>query len=299
VKFLLSLPFAATRDPLGWAGARAFTDWAVAAESAGFDAVAVTDHPFPTDEWLAGTGHHAFDPFVVLTAFATVTQRIRLVTDILVAGYRNPYLLAKSIASTDIFSGGRLTVGIAAGYQRGEFDALGASYHDRGERFDEALEAATAALSGESVRRADGHYPASGNTMLPRPIQQPRPPIWIGGNANAAIRRAVQLADGWMPFHQTKERVAISGSPSLESLDELASRIRTAQSSRAEQGKPPLDICTSIFEDQREPEAAVARVPDYAEAGVTWIRVGLGGASLESAIARIEAFGKARRAATG
>jgi probable F420-dependent oxidoreductase len=298
MKFVVSLPFAATPDPLEWTNGRPFTDWAVAAEAEGFDAVAVTDHPFPDDEWLTIGGHHAFDPFVVLTAFGAATSRIRLMTDILVAGYRNPYMLAKSIASTDLLSGGRLTVGIAAGYQEAEFAALGASFHDRGKRFDEAIEAATAALSGETVRREGGYFPVVGNTMLPRPIQQPRPPFWIGGNAQPVIRRAALLADGWMPFHQSKARVPISRAPSLESLDELAPLIAQAQAMRADAGKPPLDICTSIFEGDRDPEAALALVPDYAAAGVSWVRIMMGGPTLDEAIARLESFSKARRAAS-
>jgi probable F420-dependent oxidoreductase len=294
MRYMAVLPFAATRDPVGWCDGRPLADWAAAAESAGFDAVAVTDHPFPSDSWMATGGHHAFDPFVVLTAFAAATTRVRVVTDVLVAGYRSPYMVAKSMASLDVISGGRLTLGMGAGYQQAEFDALGASFADRGRRFDEAIEAIGAALTGTSVVRNGGYYPASGNTMLPCTIQKPRPPIWIGGNAEAAMRRAARLADGWMPFHQTKERVSISRSPSLESLDELAERIERVQALRAEMGGAPLDICASPFEPRLDPETFVRHAHAYGEAGVTWMRAqAIGGSTLEDSIERLQRWREA------
>lgn len=298
MRFVVTLPFAAVQDVHQWCQGGRLSDWAVAAEAAGFDAVAVTDHPFPSDSWMETGGHHAFDPFVILTALGSATRRIRLMTDILVAGYRNPYMLAKSIASTDVLSDGRLIVGIAAGYQNLEFEALGASFHDRGHRFDEAIEAMTAALSGESVKRTDGYFPASGNTMLPTPVQRPRPPTWIGGNADAALKRAVNLADGWMPFHQTRSRVSISRSPSLETLSDLKDRIAEATELRAALGKPPLDFCTSIFEKRSDVRETVELTPVYAAAGVTWIRVMLGGSTMSESIKRMEEFGSARVASS-
>jgi probable F420-dependent oxidoreductase len=298
MKFVILLPFAAVRNVHEWCEGGRISDWAVAAESAGFDAVAVTDHPFPSDAWMGTGGHHAFDPFVILTAFGSVTSRIRLMTDILVAGYRNPYMLAKSIASTDVLSEGRLTVGIAAGYQKAEFEALGASFHDRGRRMDDAIEAMSAALTGESVKRVGGYFPAGGNTMLPTPVQRPKPPIWIGGNADAALKRAVNLADGWMPFHQSRSRVAISRAPSLESLSELKDRIDEATELRAAMGSPPLDFCTSVFETRLGAQGIVERAPEYAAAGVTWIRVILAGPTMRESIRQMEEFSAARAAAS-
>jgi len=298
MKYIAELPFAAIRDPQAWTAGRSLTEWAVAVEAAGFDAVAVTDHPFPSDAWLSNGGHHAFDPFVILTAFGVATSTIRLISDVLVAGYRNPYLVAKSMASVDQLTNGRLTLGIAAGYQRAEFDALGASFEDRGGRFDEAISAITAALSGQSVHSDGPHYPAHGHTALPRPTQLPRPPIWVGGNAPAALRRAVRLADGWMPFHQSTHRVAISLAPSLESLEELAPRIATAQAQRADLGLAPLEICVSIFQHPLAPEDYRALAPVYAEAGVTWIRVMTAASSMATSIPRLQSIAAALELAT-
>jgi probable F420-dependent oxidoreductase len=288
---VMLIPFELAPDPVAWCGGAPVAAWAAAAEAAGFDAVAVTDHPFPSDEWLP-TGHQAFDPFVLLTAFASATERIRLLTDIIVAGYRNPYLLAKSVASLDVVSGGRLVLGMGAGYQRAEFDALGASFTDRGKRFDAALESLYAALGGESVSATGGYFPAAGNTALPRPVQQPHPPVWIGGNSDAAIRRAVHLAEGWMPFPQPRSRVAISGSPALGSLEELKPRIERAQEERAATGRPPLDICSGIFgrfDDADLPDV----LEEYGRAGVSWITLTAPGATMAESIARMESLAAA------
>lgn len=112
----------------------AVRELAGAAERAGFDACYVTEHPFPTDEWLdSGGGHHALDPFVALAAAAAVTSRLRLHTNILVLPYRNPFLTAKALASLDVLSGGRVIAGIAVGYLEGEYRALGADLQHRNE----------------------------------------------------------------------------------------------------------------------------------------------------------------------
>src|SRR5437667_8890425 len=101
----------------------AIADIAHAAEAAGFDACFVTDHPFPPHRWLYGGGHHALDPFVALSFAAAATSRLRLQTHILVLPYRNPFLVAKAVLSLDVLSGGRVILGVAAGYLKGEFAA--------------------------------------------------------------------------------------------------------------------------------------------------------------------------------
>src|SRR3954453_5756336 len=94
---------------------------AVAAERAGFDGFSLTEHPVPGARWLEHGGHQSLDPLIALAAIAVATQRIRLVTHLVVAGYRNPFVLAKAAATVDIVSGGRLTLGLGAGYHKTEF----------------------------------------------------------------------------------------------------------------------------------------------------------------------------------
>ena len=118
----------------------AVMECAAAAEAMGFDACFVTDHPAPDAKWLAAGGHHALDPFVALSFAAAATTRLRLQTHILVLPYRNPLLTAKSALSLDVLSGGRLTLGVAAGYLKPEFFALGSDFETRNERTDEAID---------------------------------------------------------------------------------------------------------------------------------------------------------------
>jgi alkanesulfonate monooxygenase SsuD/methylene tetrahydromethanopterin reductase-like flavin-dependent oxidoreductase (luciferase family) len=102
-------------------------------EEAGFGALTLTDHPSPSLEWLRAAGHSTFDPFAGLTFYAAVTRRIRLMTHLAVVPYRNPLLMAKSIATVDRLSGGRFTLIAGTGYLRSEFLALGRSFEDRNE----------------------------------------------------------------------------------------------------------------------------------------------------------------------
>ena len=181
------------------ATAEGIADVAAAAETAGFDAVFVTDHPAPSDRWLATGGHHALDPFVALSFAAAATTRLRLHTNLLVLAYRNPFHSAKAIATLDALCRGRMIVGVGAGYLEPEFEALGVDFGQRNELTDEAIVTMRAAWRGESVTASGVGWHAAGNTVRPTPAQQPGPPIWVGGNSHRAIRRAVELGDGWTP----------------------------------------------------------------------------------------------------
>src|SRR3954466_2118433 len=104
---------------------------AQAAEAAGIDAVFVTEHPFPEDAWMASGGHHALDPFVTLAVAAAATTRLRVLTNLCVVPYHNPYVLAKTALTVDVLSGGRLILGCGAGYLEPEFAAVGSEFADR------------------------------------------------------------------------------------------------------------------------------------------------------------------------
>jgi probable F420-dependent oxidoreductase len=213
-----------------------------AAEAAGFDAVFVTEHPFPENEWLASGGHHALDPFVALGAAATATTRLRVLTNLCVVPYRNPYLLAKAAVTLDVVSDGRLILGCGAGYLEAEFAALGQDFEDRNERFDAAITAMKSAWTGEPVDVAGS---GRAHTMLPRPVQSPHPPIWIGGNSRRAMRRAVELADGWMPFPNPAESAVRRKTPELSSLDQLAARLAEVHDLEAATGRALQDVMFS------------------------------------------------------
>jgi probable F420-dependent oxidoreductase len=241
----------------------AVAEMARAAEAAGFDAVFVTDHPFPDDAWLAGGGHHALDPLVALAYAAAATTTIGLHTNLFVLAYRNPFLAAKGIASLDRLSGGRVILGIGAGYLEPEFDALGVDFAERNDLTDEAIVMMKRAWSESGVSATGRHFDASaGHTMLPRPVQQPHPPIWIGGNSKRAIRRAVDLADGWMPMPNPAKYATRRRSPALESLEDVKAGIAYAKEYGGSVGRTtPIGVMYALGRDTPE-ELAAAGVTD-------------------------------------
>jgi len=276
MQFVFQFPMRAMNHWDDWIAGHRLGDLAAAAEEAGFSAVSTTDHPFPDQKWLAGGGHHAFDPFVSLSFMAAATTRIRLLTMLIVAGYRNPYITAKAAASVDNLSGGRLVLGMGAGYEPNEFEVLGASFADRGPRFDSALVAMRAAWTGEPVNLDDPYYPAHGHVMLPPPAQAGGPPIWFGGNSTAALRRVADVGDGWMPMEQTEAVAKVTGTPAL-GLGELADKVgwlRERRRANGRDGEFVVSYAPSGGRDVDTHAAAIAAgIAAYAASGATHVLV--------------------------
>ncbi|MCW2530340.1 MAG: hypothetical protein JWM76_5200, partial [Pseudonocardiales bacterium] len=118
MEFSFQFPMRAMNHWEEWIEGHTLAELGQAAEAAGFDLVSSTDHPFPDERWLKGGGHHAFDPFVSLAFMAATTTRVRLLTMLVVSGYRHPYITAKAAASLDNLSGGRLVLGMGVGYSK-------------------------------------------------------------------------------------------------------------------------------------------------------------------------------------
>ena len=283
MRYCLQFPNRAAKVLPEWLGEGRFSDFGVFAEEAGFDAVSVYDHPFPEDGWLK-YGHISLDPFVSLAAVGERTERIKLMTNILVAGYRSPYVAAQALATIDRFSGGRMVVGLAAGYLEAEFEVLGAQYQGRGDLLDEAIAAMQDAWTGKSIER-EGKFPVHGHTMFPTPVQA-HVPIWIGGNSPRAMRRAAEIGDGWLPLSVTEAEAAVSRTPPLHTFEHLTDRIATMTRLRNEAQKGHLEICFAPFEryirDWGEATAEIAvNRQHYADVGVTWMTVVASARSLQ------------------
>lgn len=185
------------------------------AEALGYDYLTVSDHiviprqidnryPYSdTGEFSASQQGRvdSMEQFTLLAWLAAATTRIGLLTSVVVVPHRNPLFMAKSLATTDVLSGGRVTVGCGAGWMREEFEALNLPDFDaRGRVTTEYIRAMKAAWTSESPS-FDGEFVTFSNIDVePRPIAQPHPPIWIGGESKAAMRRAVSVGDGWYPF---------------------------------------------------------------------------------------------------
>jgi probable F420-dependent oxidoreductase len=279
LRYNLMFPMRAVKHWSRWCEGASIGNIARLVEEAGFDGFSMSDHPYPDKDWLAHGGHHAFDPFVSLSFAAAATTRIRLMTYLLVSGYRSPYLTAKAAASFDLLSGGRFTLGTGAGYLKSEFEALGADFDRRGALLDEAIEAWKATWAGVDHDGAD--FGVSRHLALPPPLTDGGPPIWIGGNGAAAQRRVVGVADGWMPMAASGELAAITRARPLEDVDTLGDWIATVNKRRAELGREPADVAFVPFEAELLASGDCAafcaavepRLEAYAEAGVTWITV--------------------------
>lgn len=251
----------------GWPGAdlRSLVDLARAAEDADVDRLVVSDHVvlgrnldayrwgrFPTGPegpWL--------EPLTCLTAFAAATSRVRLSTGILIAPLRRAPLLAKTVATLDVLSGGRVDLGVGVGWQREEYDALGLSFSARGRLLEDTIGACRALWTELPASYSSASVTFTDVYCSPQPIQNPLP-VWFSGTLNDRnLRRVTSLGNGWIP---------IMGA----SLDDIrhGAELLHAASGHAVDVQAPL---TPVRRDDKtvDVEATMQQVPELASAGVT------------------------------
>jgi alkanesulfonate monooxygenase SsuD/methylene tetrahydromethanopterin reductase-like flavin-dependent oxidoreductase (luciferase family) len=208
-------------------------EFARRSEQAGFTTLATIDRiVFPSYESL-----------VTLAAAAAVTERIRLMPNVLLGPTRNPVMLAKEAASVDRLSNGRLVLGLGVGGRQDDFDAVGLGFHDRGMRWDEELDLIHRVWAGEPI---DGTL----NPVGPTPTNDQRVPILIGGSTEAAIRRTVQYGIGWT-----------AGGAPPDAVAPFAERVRAAWKDSGRPGDPKI-VALSYYSVGEE-EAAKRYVTDY------------------------------------
>jgi probable F420-dependent oxidoreductase len=268
------------------------------AEAAGFAGVGFTDHPAPSEKWLKAGGHDALDPFVSLSFCAAVTERIRLIPNIVVLPYRNPFLVAKAAATLDALSGGRFTLAVATGYLRAEYQALGVDFAQRNALFDEAIEVIRRIWSDDEFAHQGLTFTARGQTANPKPV--PHPPIWIGGNSQQSRRRVARYGNGWSPFPAPRGLATTAKTPPLESTDDLRPMLDELWQFVEEAGRDPADIDVSFGSgaggdpgsNAFNAEAQLAATEELAQLGVTWSGVGVPGDSLAHAVEALERFGE-------
>lgn len=267
----ISLPFDHIQHPGEFISMEAVTQICQAAEAAGFSAGCVTDHPVPGTRWLDNGGHYAQDPFVMLSLIAAVTTRLKLQTNILVLPYRNPFITARSVASLDVFSNGRVILGMGAGYLKAEYKALGVDFDARNDIMDEYLKAMKLAWTGEDFEFEGTGYSAPGNRMRPVPVQSPHPPLLIGGNSRRAIRRAVELGDAWHPFFAPAAVTATARTVSLAEEEDIDAALAYLHAHCEKIGRetPPEIILSSVFtiKPGYDPQEAIDIVSGYREKG--------------------------------
>jgi len=257
------------------------------AESLGYDSVWVSDHiilPRQVDSFYpyAADGVAIFrpdedyyEPLATLNFLAGCTQRVRLGTHVLILPYRNPVLTAKILATLDVLSAGRVILGAGVGWMEEEFQALGLdTYSQRGAVTDEYIRLFKELWTKDEPDFQGEHYQFSGAGFMPKPVQKPHPPIWIGGHTGPAIRRAAKYGDGWMPIGLRP--------PAILEPEELSEKIARLRRLTVRAGRPEdaVALCFStevVFEEATgparrmmsgRPEQIAADLRQYQDLGV-------------------------------
>jgi probable F420-dependent oxidoreductase len=236
------------------------------AEELGYDSLWVSDHilfptalrsqyPYSPDGKLPlDPSNPLLEPFTVLSYVAAVTQRVKLGTSVVVVPYRDPLVTAKIVASLDVLSGGRFIFGVGVGWLEEEFRALRQNIRNRAAQTREALLAMKACWTQEDPEFHGQFFDFSGIKVAPKPRQRPHPPIWFGGNSIPALKRAVELGDGWHAVWQTPE--------------EVAEKARILRDLCARAGKNFADFAITINVNHRVP-LTTDNVKKYEAAGVS------------------------------
>lgn len=298
MQFSVTYPLVAHPHNPAFVTGAAIASFARTAEAAGFSGIGFTDHPAPTHRWLEAGGHDALDPFVALTWAAAATSRIRLMPNILVLPYRNPFLVAKAAATLDALSGGRFTLAVATGYLRGEYRALGVDFAERNALFDEAVEVIRGVWSTDDFAYEGRHFTAHGQTANPKP--ETKPPLWIGGNSKLSRRRVAEVGDGWKPFHAPRTTATTSKTPALETNEDLSEMLEHLWRHVESQGRERASIDVSFGTGAGghpgrpgfEPAAKLEAIDELAALGVTWIDVWVPADSLVQSIEALAEFGE-------
>ncbi|HJQ83599.1 MAG TPA: TIGR03619 family F420-dependent LLM class oxidoreductase [Candidatus Binatia bacterium] len=202
---------------------------AQACDRAGFFYVAVCDHVCVPRAQAKAMSTVWYDTVATLGFLAAATRNVRLLSYVWIAGYRHPLQTAKSFLTLDALSGGRVILGVGAGHLEGEFATLGVDFGRRGRLLDEAIDVVTKAFLDEYPSHDGPMWSLHDVGLRPRPVQQPRPPIWVGGNTPAALRRAAARGDGWLPQGTFR--------------DQLPAQIETIRAHRRKvRGDAPIEI---------------------------------------------------------
>ena len=257
-----------------------------AAEAAGFNGIGFTDHPAPSQKWMEHGGHDAYDPFVAMAFCAAATSTIRLIPNVVVLPYRNPFIVAKAGATLDVLSGGRFTLSVGAGYLKSEFAALGVDHAARNDIFDESIDVLRAVWTRDDVHHVGAHFSARGVTAHPRPAQCP--PIWIGGNSSGARQRAAAKGDGWAPFPTQAGVAQTSRTAELRTVDDLVIALDDLKRRCDAVGRDVAELDVSFAcHAGGDPSSDAFNAAEHIDGltaleaiGVTWVQVGAPGADI-------------------
>ncbi len=278
-------------------------------EAVGFHSVMIADHvtfpvrieskyPYTVDGAFPGHGD-ALEQLALMSFVAAHTRRLRLVSSVMIVPHRNPVVTAKTLATIDVLSGGRVTVGVGVGWLREEFEALDtAPFDDRGAVTDEYLRIFKNLWTAELPQFDGQFYRHAALRFAPKPIQTPHPPIWIGGHSMPALRRVARLGDGWHPVGATPA--------SPLPLDEMREKLDTLERLTSEAGRdfsqltisykaPIYDPGVAVNASDRRPFAGaadqiLADIAGFEAAGISELIFDFRGDSITESTDKMEAF---------
>jgi len=242
------------------------------AEALGFYCLTLADHivvprdisvpyPYTVDGKYPGAGYH-LETLTTMGFLAGATKRIRFATSVMIAPYRNPIITAKMLSSLDVLSNGRVIVGLGVGWMKEEFESLQAPpFEDRGKVTDEYIKALRELWTSDNPSFNGKYCNFSNIVFMPKPVQKPAIPIWIGGHSKQALRRAGQLGDGWHP---------IGGVPTIPlEPDDLKKDMTTLAEHAQKAGREPKTIRIalkgSLFDKEKKIEGRRRRFMGTAE----------------------------------
>ena len=294
----------------------AYLETAKAAERAGFGFMAVNDHvivpaslgsayPYTQGgQWAAAEHGHCFDQLATLGFLSGCTSRLRLLSSIMVVPHRPAIQTAKMLATIDVLSGGRLILGVGSGWMKEEFGLLGAPFEDRGRATDEYIEAFKELWTKDRPAYSGRHVNFADVIFAPKPVQKPHPPIWVGGESPAALRRTIKLGDCWYPGNNSQTKP-------LDTPARLGAAIAHLHGKAEAAGRDPasVDVCLLIqnpfdWTAQKIADGSARRLFTGSSAdmavdaaaleavGVRHVAMRLGGSSLQEALEHIDRFGR-------
>ncbi|MGH8012386.1 MAG: TIGR03619 family F420-dependent LLM class oxidoreductase [Candidatus Binataceae bacterium] len=229
-----------------------------AAEDLGFDALFVSDHLCIAPDDIEGSGGRYLEVLTTLAYLAGTTTRIRLGISVLVLPYRPAVLTAKQIATIQELSGERMILGVGVGWMKHEFQVLGVDRHKRGRITDETLRVINHLFAHEAEAYSGPELSFPAFMFLPRPQ---RPPIWVGGNGDRALGRALEFGEGWHP---------------MLSAEKLAPVVKTLQQKARERGRGEPEVIVRRLMKLDDPGTARARIEAERDAGATYFILDLG-----------------------
>lgn len=274
------------------AGPAELVQIAQACDRNGFFYVAVCDHVCVPRERAAAMGTTWYDTVATLGYLAAATKSVRLMSHVFILPYRHPLLSAKAFATLDALSGGRVILGVGAGHLEGEFATLGVDFKRRGRLLDEAIDLVKKAFLDEYPAHDGPTWPVREVGVAPRPVQRPRPPIWVGGSTPAALKRAAERGDGWLPQGTPRaelpQAIAVIREHRAKKLGDAPIEIGT-MSEWLYVGTPSFDVGANARTGK--PDEIAAHLRGLKDIGVHHFGVRFRARSASELIDQIDAFG--------